>query len=343
MKAARIHAYGDPDVLQVDDAPAPVAGKGQVLVDVFASSVNPIDCKIRKGVLRAGLRYDLPRTLGMDLSGVVAAVGEGVTRWKVGDEVIASPNPKTPGTYAEQSVVDDAELGRKPKNLTHAEAASLPLVFLTAWQALVDKAKLKAGERLLVQAGAGGVGTVAIQIGKHLGAHVLTTCSAKNADLVRSLGADDVIDYREVQWDAVAQHIDVVLDALGLPEARRAYKVMNKGGRIVGISTGLPERVAKAGPVLGLAGTGIAMGCAMLGSRLRGHPSWYITRKPDGSQLDHLADLCERGVIRPVIDTVYPLEQIAEAHRHSDSGRARGKLVIQVRAAGSLAPPGLRR
>lgn len=332
MRAARIHAYGDPDVLHVDEAPAPVPGQGQVLVDVFASSVNPIDCKIRKGVLRAGLRYDLPRTLGMDLSGVVAAVGEGVTRWKVGDEVIASPNPKTPGTYAEQAVVNDAELGRKPKNLTHNEAASLPLVFLTAWQALVDKAKLAAGERLLVQAGAGGVGTVAIQIGKHLGAHVLTTCSAGNADLVRSLGADEVIDYRAVPWHEAAQNLDVVLDTLGLAEARRAYKALNKGGRIVGVSTGLPERVAKVGPVLGLAGTGVAMGCAMVGSRLRGHRSWYITRRPDGGQLDHLAELCERGVIRPVIDTVYPLAHIADAHRHSDSGRARGKLVIEVRA-----------
>ena len=191
---------------------------------------------------------------------------------------------------------------------------------------------MKAGERLLVQAGAGGVGTIAIQIGKHLGAHVITTCSAKTTELVRSLGADDVIDYREVQWDEAVRNVDVVLDAIGLPEARRAYKLMNKGGRIVGISTGLPERVAKVGPVLGLAGTGIAMGCAMVGSRLRGYPSWYITRKPDGAQLDQLADLCERGAIRPVIDTVYPLAQIADAHRHSDSGRARGKLVIQVRA-----------
>jgi NADPH:quinone reductase-like Zn-dependent oxidoreductase len=338
VKAARIHAYGGPEVFSVDEVPTLEAADlspTQVLVEVHASSVNPIDCKIRKGVLRAGLRYKLPRALGMDVSGAVLAVGDAVTRWQVGDEVFASPNPKTPGTYAERTIVEAGELGRKPKNLTHDEAASLPLVFLTAWQALVDKAKLQAGERVLIQAGAGGVGVVAIQIAKHLGATVITTCSQRNTDLVRALGADEVIDYRESSWEDVLADtkVDVVLDALGLADAKRAYKVMNKAARrprIVGISTGLPERVAKVGPVLGLAGTGIAMGCAMVGSRLRGISSWYITRKPLGSQLDHLADLCERGVIRPIIDTVYPLDRIAEAHAHSDSGRARGKLVVKV-------------
>ena len=332
MRAARITAYGGPEVFSVaDDAPEPVAGKGEVLVDVHASSVNPIDCKIRQGSLRAALRYPLPRTLGMDLSGVVAAVGEGVERWQVGDEVIASPGPKTPGTYAERTVVKAGELGRKPKNLTHGEAASLPLAFLTAWQALVDTSDLKAGERLLVQAGAGGVGTLAIQVGKHLGAFVVTTCSAANAELVKGLGADQVIDYRNEAWDQVATDVDVVLDAIGLAEARKARKILRKGGRIVGISVGLPDRVKKVGPVLGLLGTGVAMACNIVGSRMHGVPSRFITRRPDGSQLDLLADLCEQGVIRPVIDTVYPLAQIADAHRHSDSGRARGKIVIAVR------------
>lgn len=339
MKAARIHAYGGPEVFSVDEVP-PLETTDltptQVLVEVHASSVNPIDCKIRKGVLRAGLRYKLPRAIGMDVSGVVLAVGSAVTRWKVGDHVFASPNPKTPGTYAERTIVEANELGRKPQNLTHEEAASLPLVFLTAWQALVDKAKLQAGERVFIQAGAGGVGVVAIQIAKHLGATVITTCSSKNAELVRSLGADEVIDYRETDWQNTLSEnrVDVVLDALGLADAKRAYQVMNKGGRkprIVGISTGLPERVAKVGPVFGLAGTGLAMGCAMVGSRLRGISSWYITRKPLGAQLDVLADLCEQGTIRPVIDTIYPLDQIALAHTHSDSGRARGKLVVKVR------------
>ncbi|MFO0744782.1 MAG: NADP-dependent oxidoreductase [Myxococcota bacterium] len=334
MRAARIHSYGGPEVFSVDDdAPDPVAGPGQVLVQVHASSVNPVDCKIRNGAFRAALRYPLPRTLGMDVSGVVVGVGEGVARWKVGDEVVGSPGPKTPGTYAELTVLPEGELGRKPKNLSHVEAASLPLAFLTAWQALVDKSHLKAGERLLVQAGAGGVGSLAIQIGKHLGAYVATTCSARNTELVKSLGADRAIDYNAEQWDAGGKDFDVVLDALGLAEARKARKILKKGGRIVGISVGLPERVKKAGPVLGILGTGVALGCTIVGSRLRGVPSRFFTRKADGGQLDTMAELCESGALKPVIDSVYPLAQIAEAHRHSDSGRARGKIVIQVRPA----------
>lgn len=332
MRAARIHSYGGPEVISVDsDAPEPTPRKGEVLVAVHATSVNPVDCKIRNGAFRAALRYELPRTLGMDVSGVVAGVGEGVTRWKVGDEVVGSPGPKTPGTYAELTVLPEGELGRKPKNLSHVEAASLPLAYLTAWQALVDKSHLESGERLLVQAGAGGVGTLAIQIGKHLGAWVATTCSPRNADLVKSLGADKVIDYTSEAWDAGGKDYDVVLDALSLRDARRARKVLKKGGRIVGISVGLPERVKKSGPVLGILGTGVALGCTIVGSRLRGVPARFFTRRADGSQLDHMAELCERGAIKPVIDRIYALADTAEAHRHSDSGRARGKIVIQVR------------
>lgn len=332
MRAARIHAYGGPEVLSVDaDAPEPVAGPGEVLVAVHASSVNPIDCKIRAGAFRAALRYPLPRTLGMDVSGVVAAVGPGVSRWKVGDEVVSSPGPKTPGTYAELTVVPAHELGRKPKNLSHHEAASLPLAFLTAWQALVDKSHLAPGERLLVQAGAGGVGSLAIQIGRHLGATVAATCSERNFDLVRGLGADRVIDYRSERWDEGPREYDVVLDALGLSEARRARRVLKKGGRIVGISVGLPERAKKVGSLLGFLGTGFAIAGTVIGSRLRGVPTRFFTRRADGAQLDRMADLCEAGALRPVIDAVYPLDAIVEAHRHSDSGRARGKIVIAVR------------
>lgn len=333
MRAARIHAYGGPEVLTVDDeVPEPTPGPGEVLVAVHATSVNPIDCKIREGAFRAVLRYRLPRTLGMDVSGVVAGVGAGVTRWKIGDAVVASPGPKTPGSYAELTVVKQTELGRKPANLSHAEAASLPLAFLTAWQALVVHARLQSGEKVLVQAGAGGVGTLAIQIAKHLGAWVATTCSEPNRALVSGLGADRVIDYRSEDYTEVLREMDVVLDALGLHETRRARKVVRRGGRIVGISVGLPERVKRYGKVWGLVGTGLAITQSMMGSRVRsGVKTRYFTRVPSGAQLDQMAELCEAGVIRPVVERVVPLAEIAEAHRHSDSGRARGKLVIAVR------------
>lgn len=313
------------------DAPEPTPGPGEVLVAVHATSVNPIDCKIREGAFRAALRYRLPRTLGMDLSGVVAGVGARVTRWKVGDAVVASPGPKTPGSYAELTVVRQAELGRKPANLTHAEAASLPLAFLTAWQALVVHARLQRGEKVLVQAGAGGVGTLAIQLAKHLGAWVATTCSAPNRALVSGLGADRVIDYRSEDYTEVLRDLDVVLDALGLDEVRRARAVVRRGGRIVGISVGLPERVARYGKVWGLVGTGLAIAQTVIGSRVRsGVRTRFFTRVPSGAQLDQMAELCEAGVIRPVVERVYGLDEIGAAHRHSDSGRARGKLVIAL-------------
>jgi NADPH:quinone reductase-like Zn-dependent oxidoreductase len=333
MRAARIHAYGGPEVLSIDaDVPEPTPGPGAVLVEVHATSVNPIDCKIRQGAFRAALRYRLPRTLGMDVSGVVVGVGAGVTRWKIGDAVIASPGPKTPGSYAELTTVRAGELGRKPANLSHVEAASLPLAYLTAWQALAVHGRVQRGERVLVQAGAGGVGTLAIQVAKHLGAWVATTCSAPNRALVSGLGADQVIDYRSEDYTEVLRDLDVVLDALGLDEVKRARKVVRRGGRIVGISVGLPERVARYGKVWGLIGTGFAMAQSVIGARMRsGVKARYFTRAPSGAQLDQLAELCEAGVIRPVVERVYPLAEIAEAHRHSDSGRARGKLVIAVR------------
>lgn len=332
MRAARLHAYGGPETVRCDtDAPKPEPGPDEVQIAVAASSVNPIDCKIRAGSLRAALRYRLPRTLGMDVSGVVTAVGSKVTRYRVGDAVIASPNPKTPGTWAEFTCVRESELGRKPANLSHEEAAGMPLAFLTAWQALVDSAKLKAGERVLIQAGAGGVGTLAIQLAKHLGAYVITTCSARNIEFVRSLGADEVIDYREADWSEVVRDCDVVLDALGPAEAVKARKVVRRGGRIVGITTGLPERVVKYGPMFGLIGTGCFMAKAMAGSRVRaGVRSRFITRKAIGSQLDTMAELCERGALRPVIDSVHPLEDIETALRLSDSGRARGKIILAI-------------
>lgn len=328
-----MHAYGGPETVRVDsDVPPPLPRRGEVQVEVHASSVNPIDNKIRAGSLRAALRYKLPRTLGLDVSGVVSAVGEGVTRFKVGDAIYASPNPKTPGAWAEVTCVRADEAGAKPSNLTHIEAAGLPLAFLTAWQALVDTAGLREGERVLIQAGAGGVGSLAIQLARHLGAHVITTCSARNAAFVRSLGADEVIDYRETPWDEAVRDVDVVLDALGPAEAVRARKVVRRGGRIVGITTGLPERAKKVGSALGLVGTGCFMLKSMAASRIgSGVRMRFITRRPDGAQLDMLAELCARGVIRPIVDSIHPLDAIGDAIRQSESGRARGKIIIAVR------------
>ncbi len=248
MNAIVFHRYGEPDVLEHTQVPTPAAGPGDVLVRVHAAAVNPVDCKIRHGAQRLIVRPSLPATPGMDLSGTVVAVGEGVTKFSLGDEVFASPTHKRMGAYAEVSRVSEVELALKPTSLDHEQAASLPLVALTAWDALVRRGKLQPGERVLIQAGAGGVGTIAIQLAKHLGATVLATCSDKNADFVRSLGADEVIDYRKQDYTDVARGADMIVDALGPADIVKAVGTVRRGGRVIALTIGLPEATCASRP-----------------------------------------------------------------------------------------------
>ncbi len=331
MRAARIHAYGDASQFRVEDAPDPVAGDGDVLIRVVASSVNPIDFKMRGGVLRRGAPRKMPTILGMDVSGVVEQVGAGVTRFRVGDAVYSSPSHKRNGTYAEKVVIKASEVAHKPASLTHDEAASLPLVGLTAWRSLVTIGKLQPGEKALIQAGSGGVGTFAIQLAKALGAEVATTCSERNVQLCKDLGADHVVNYREAKFDEVLEPQDLVLHALGNDELIRGRKVLKKGGRIMSISAQLPMSVKRWGPTLGLVATGCRIGKFGLATKLvHGKTAKSITRVASSDDLDAITALVEAGKIRPVIDKRFPLEEIADAHRYSESGRARGKIVITV-------------
>lgn len=338
MRAARFHAYGPPSVLRIDEIPRPVVGPDDVLVEVAAASVNPIDTKIRAGGQRGVIRLRLPWVTGLDVSGTVVAMGSRASevsrgsRFAVGDAVFGSPTHRRPGTCAEFVAVDHRELAPKPASLSHAEAASLPLVALTAWQALVRLAKLQAGETVLIQAGAGGVGTIAIQLARHLGARVVTTCSAGNAELVRSLGAERVIDHRVERFDDVLSGLDVVLDSLGGDAKRRALGVLRRGGRLVSLNTDLPALTARHGPHLGALVA--AARIAAIGLRGRfgfGVRVQHALRPSDGMLLAEIGALVDAGVIRPVIDRVLPLEEIAAAHAISESGRARGKIVIAVR------------
>lgn len=332
MRAARFHAYGPPSVLQIDEIPRPVAGPDDVLVEVVAASVNPIDTKIRAGGQRGVIRLKLPWVTGLDVSGIVVAVGSRVSRFAVGDAVFGSPTHRRPGTCAEFVAIAERELAPKPSSLSHAEAASLPLVALTAWEALVRLAKLRAGEMVLIQAGAGGVGTVAIQLARHLGARVVTTCSAGNAELVRSLGAERVIDHRVERFDEMLSGLDVVLDSLGGDAKRRALGVLRRGGRLVSLNTDLPACTARHGPHLGVLVA--AARIAAIGVRGRigfGVRVAHALRPSDGALLGEIGALVDAGVIRPVIDRVLPLEEIAAAHGISESGRARGKIVVAVR------------
>jgi NADPH:quinone reductase-like Zn-dependent oxidoreductase len=267
----------------------------------------------------------------MDLSGVVRAVSAGVTRVRVGDEVFASPNHHRMGSYAELAVVDERELAPKPQSLSHEQAASLPLVALTAWDALVTRGKIAAGSRVLIQAGAGGVGTVAIQIAKHFGAEVLTTCSADNAALVRELGADVVIDYHSSSYQDAAQGCDVIVDSLGPAHWRQELATVRRGGRIIGLTTGLPAATARFGPILGAAVALTQLAGFALRARLAKNVRFIpMSRAPSGDNLARIAELVDRGALRPVIDSVFSLDRAGDAHRRVEAGHCHGKVVLAI-------------
>ncbi|QYZ68720.1 NADP-dependent oxidoreductase [Neotabrizicola shimadae] len=305
MKAARIHAYGEADQIRVEEAPMPVPGAGDVLVRSVAASVNPVDWKIRKGYLKTMIPYDLPLTLGWDVSGVVAAVGPGVTQWKAGDAVYSRPDIRRQGTYAEFVVVRADELAAKPATISHVEAASLPLVSITAWEALFTTAGLEAGQRVLIHAGAGGVGSIAVQLAKAKGAHVIATASKGKAGLVRSLGADEVLDLRE----AGAVHpdgLDVVFDTVGPAVQEPAWAGLKPGGMLVSITTPPSEERAKA----------------------EGRRAGFVFIGPNAAILRDLAGMVDAGQVRPVIGAEFGLDHAAEAQRLSEAGRVTGKIVI---------------
>lgn len=340
MRAARIHEYGPPDVFRVEDVPPPVLRSRDLRVEVRASSVNPVDYKIRFGGQRALIHYRLPWILGLDFSGVVVEVGEGVTRFAVGDEVYGSPTHRRPGCYAQQVAIDERQAARKPRTMTHHEAATIPLVGLTAWGALVIQGRLKRGDKALIHAGSGGVGTFAIQLAKALGAHVATTCSARNEALVRSVGADEVIDYRTTKFEEVLEGYDFVLDAIGGETRERSLKILKRGGRLATMIGGFPAATKKHGPVLGAP---IALGglisLAIRGPLIHGVSIHNVLRESDARLLEPITALIEQGAIRAVIDRVYPLDEIAEAHRYIETGRARGKIVIDPWPEPPASPP----
>ena len=333
MRAIRMKSYGGPEVLTLEHLAAPVPGPHDVRVAVHAAAVNPVDFKIRSGGQRAVVWLTLPWTLGMDVSGEVLEVGAKVTGFAVGDQVVSSPSHRRMGCYAEEVVIRADEVALKPKSLSHVEAASLPLVALTAWDALVGALQVKRGQRVLIQAGAGGVGSVAIQIAKHLGAEVLATCSAANIELVKKLGADVAIDYRAQDWREVARGCDAVLDSLGGEALHGAIDTVKRGGRVACITPGLPEFTDKYGSGLGLVVFGGWMAGVMLRARvLRGVKVQLVTRAASGQKLTEVMRLVEEGALEPLIDRVYPLEEAAEAHRYLETGRAKGKVVLSVRA-----------
>ena len=332
MKAFVLNRYGKKRALRLADMPKPALRDDEVLVRVHAAGVNLLDSKIRNGEFKLILPYRLPVILGHDVAGVVVQVGPRVRQFKSGDEVYARVDDFRIGTFAEFVPVKEDSLAYKPQSLTMEEAASLPLVALTAWQALVENAGLKKGQRVFIQAGSGGVGTFAIQLAKHLGAIVATTTSTANVALVKSLGADVVIDYKTQDFEAVLHDYDVVLNSQDGKTLEKSLRVLKRGGKLISIS-GPPD--PEFGREIGAPGfVRLVMRLLSAGIRRkaasRGVDFSFLFMKADGRQLREMTRLVEAGVIRPVIDRVFPFESTNEAMAYVESGRAKGKVVVKV-------------
>ncbi len=333
MKAFLLDRYAKKSALRLADIPIPELRDDEVLVQVHAAGVNQLDSKIRDGEFKLILPYRLPTALGHDVAGVVVKVGARVRRFEPGDAVYARVDDFRIGTFAEFVPVREASLALMPAGLTMEEAASVPLVALTAWQALVERANVQKGQQVFIQAGSGGVGTIAIQLARHLGARVATTASASNAELVKSLGADIVFDYRTQDFADVLRDVDVVLNSQDAKTLEKSVGVLKRGGQLISIS-GPPDpafaRVSAAPwfvkPLMRLLSAGIRRRAAR-----RGVDYSFLFMKASGSQLSEITALFDAGVLRPVVDRVFPFEATNDALAYVDSGRAKGKVVIKVR------------
>ncbi|MFL5607055.1 MAG: NADP-dependent oxidoreductase [Gemmatimonadaceae bacterium] len=333
MKAFILDRYGGADRVRAGDVPEPELREDDVLVQIHAAGVNLLDSKIRNGEFKTFLRYSLPLVLGHDVAGVVVRVGSRVRRFKPGDEVYARPADGRIGAFAEFISIDEDDVAIKPKALTMEEAASIPLVGLTAWQALIERANLKRGQKVLIHAGSGGVGTFAIQLAKHLGATVATTTSTANVDLVRSLGADVVIDYRKEDFAGVLRDYDVVLNSLDKVTLEKSLRVLKPGGQLISIS-GPPDaafaRSLGASWILRLIMGALSYGIRAKARRRQAHYSFLFMRA-NGAQLTEIASLIDGGIIRPVVDRVFPFASTKEAMAYVEGGRAKGKVVVSLR------------
>ena len=315
------------------DRPEPVLRDDDVLVQIHAAGVNPVDNKIRDGEFKLLLPYKMPLILGCDLAGTIVRVGARVRRFKVGDEVYARADDDRIGTFAEFIAIREDSLALKPVNLTMEDAASIPLVALTAWQTLVEKGQLKKGQKVLIHAGSGGVGTIAIQLAKHIGATVATTASAANADMLKGLGADIVIDYKKDDFSTKLQNYDLVLDTQGGDTLKKSLSVLRPGGKLIGIA-GPPDpdfaRLRGMNGVVRLVMRLLSYSIRKAARRSGASYSFHFMTA-SGQQLSEITRLIDAGHIRPVVDRIFPFEETKQALDYVETGRTKGKVVIKVR------------
>lgn len=332
MKAFLIDRYGKKETGRIAQMPEPELRDDEVLVKVQAAGVNVLDAKIKSGEFKLILPYRMPLVLGHDVAGVVLKVGPSVRQFKPGDEVYARPDDFRIGAFAEFIAVKEASLAPKPTNLSMEEAASIPLVALTAWQALVETAKLKKGQKVFIQAGSGGVGTIAIQLAKHLGAIVATTTSTNNVEWVKALGADVVIDYKKQDFATELHDYDVVLNSLGNDELKKSLQILKPGGHLISISgPPTPAFAVERGlawplqQVLRLLSHAIRKK-----AKQRGVTYSFLFMRAHGAQLREITSLIESGAIHPVVDQVFPFAETAKALTYVENGRSKGKVVVQM-------------
>lgn len=330
MLAAYIQRYGGPAVLQIGQLPEPQPGPLDLSVDVAAASVNPIDFKVRDGKAKSMLPFAFPLILGNDLSGTVRAVGASVTRFKVGDRIVARLGKARIGAFAERALVAEIDAAHAPTTLDLIDAAALPLAGLTAWQALFEMGQLQAGQRVLIHAGAGGVGHFALQLARWKGARVITTASAKNRERCLALGADEVIDYRSTRFDAVLRDVDVVLDTQGGDTLLRSIAITKPGGHVISITAMPTPEVAREwgvrAPLTWI--LGFLTRRERAAAKARGVHYHYLFMRPDGELLGELVRLVDAGILRPTIDRRYPLRETAQALAHVEAGHAAGKVLV---------------
>jgi len=333
MKAFILDRYGSADRVRAGDVPDPELREDEVLVQIHAAGVNLLDSKLRNGEFKLILRYRLPLILGHDVAGVVIRVGSRVRRFKPGDEVYSRPADGRIGAFAELIAIKEEDVALKPKALTMEEAASIPLVGLTAWQALIDRANLREGQKVLIHAGSGGVGTFAIQLAKHVGATVATTTSTANVDLVRSLGADVVIDYKTDDFADVLRDYDVVVNSLDKVTLEKSLRVLKPGGQLISISG--PPDAAFARSIGASLVMRTVMGVLSYGIRAKAkrHRAQYsfLFMRANGDQLTKITSLIDGGTIRPVVDRVFPFASTKEAMAYVETGRAKGKVVVSLK------------
>lgn len=304
MKAIKIYEFGGPDVLRYEDIPKPQPGPGEILIRIIAAGVNPIDWKIRSGYIR---ELPLPTIMGLDVAGIVEAVGQGETSFQPRDEIFAKVSIGQ-GGYAEYTVTSSTQAAQKPRSIGFVESAAIPTAGLAAWQSLFDIAGLESGQSVLIHGAAGGVGTFAVQFARWKGAHVIGTASSKNAEFLESIGSDEVIDYRNQRFEEIVNNLDVVLDTIGGDTFERSWKVLKPGGFLVSTVASIPE----------------------------GMPQKYGVRaktlmvQADGRELAQIAAIIDEQKIKPIVTTVLPLADAKKAHEMSESRHTRGKIVLRV-------------